>query len=456
MGTALVPYERSRALVRREIAYWERTIALPARPRIRGLTLLGIAVFVVFIGGFGFWASWYPLAEASLAQGAVKVEMNRRSVQHAEGGIVREILVREGDRVEPGQVLVRLDRVQAAAQLEGLETQRLALLAHAARLEAELDGAERLRLPDAVVLARGRPEVAEMITGQTAIFEMKRAAWIASDTALLARQDQLQATIDALTRQLAASLRQIELVREEIATVEELLRRGLERRPRLLALQRSEAALIGTYEDQQGQILRNRAQIAEIAQTLASQRQSRSAEAGRELRTVRERLIEVEEKLIRARDVSGRLELRAPIGGAVMGLKVNSDGAVVRPAEPLLDIVPEETLVVDLRISPLDIARVHVGAPIELRFPSFPQRNMPPVHAELAWISPDAEVEQRSGTPFYTGRVLLEEAALAQLPGGRVVPGMPVEASIVTGERTMMEYLLKPILDSFRKSFVER
>jgi multidrug efflux pump subunit AcrA (membrane-fusion protein) len=139
-----------------------------------------------------------------------------------------------------------------------------------------------------------------------------------------------------------------------------------------------------------------------------------------------------------------------------MGLKVNSDGAVVRPAEPLLDIVPEERLVVDLRISPLDIARVQVGAPIELRFPSFPQRNMPPVHAELAWISPDAEVEQRSGMPFYTGRVLLEQAELAQLPGGRVVPGMPVEASIVTGERTMMAYLLKPILDSFRRSFVER
>jgi HlyD family type I secretion membrane fusion protein len=266
----------------------------------------------------------------------------------------------------------------------------------------------------------------------------------------------LQATIHALSRQLAATQRQIELVREEIGTVEELLRRGLERRPRLLALQRGEAALIGTYEDQQGQIARSRAQIAEIEQTLASQRQSRSAEAGRELRTVRERLVEVEERLIRARDISGRLELRAPIGGMVMGLTVNSDGAVVRPAEPLLDIVPEERLVADLRISPLDIARVQVGAPIELRFPSFSQRNLPPVHVELAWISPDAEVEQRSGTPFYTGRVLLEEAALAQLPGGRVVPGMPVEASIITGERTMMEYLLKPILDSFRKSFVER
>jgi HlyD family type I secretion membrane fusion protein len=456
MGSALVPYDRSRELVRREIAYWDRTIALPARPRIRGLTLFGIAVFIILIGGFGFWASWYPLAEASLAQGFVKVEMNRRSVQHAEGGIVREILVREGDQVAPGQVLVRLDPVQAAAQLQGLETQRLALLVHAARLEAELDGATHIRLPDEVVLARGRPEVAEMITGQTAIFEMKRAAWIASDTALRARQDQLQATIDALTRQLTASLRQIELVREEAATVEELLRRGLERRPRLLALQRSEAALIGTYEEQQGQIARSRAQIEEIEQTLTSQRQSRSAEAGRELRTVRERLIEVEERLIRARDISGRLELRAPIGGTVMALKVNSDGAVVRPAEPLLDIVPEERLVADLRISPLDIARVHVGAPIELRFPSFPQRNVPPVHAELAWISPDADTEQHSGMPFYTGRVLLDEAALAQIPGGRVVPGMPVEASIITGERTMIEYLLKPILDSFRKSFVER
>jgi len=456
MGSALVARERARTLVRLEIEYWDRAIALPSRPRIRTLTRLGIALFALFIGGFGFWASWYPLAEASLAQGAVKVEMNRRSVQHAEGGIVREILVREGDQVQPGQVLLRLDPVQTSAQLQGLETQRLALLAHAARLEAELDGADRIRLPDEVVLARARPEVAEMITGQTAIFEMKRAAWISSDTALLARQDQLRATIDALTRQLAASERQIALVREEIATVEELLQRGLERRPRLLALQRSEAALIGTYEDQQGQVVRNRAQIAEIEQTLASQRQSRSADAGRELRAVRERLIEVEEKLIRARDISGRLELRAPIGGMVMGLRVNSDGAVVRPAEPLLDIVPEERLVADLRISPLDIARVHVGAPIELRFPSFPQRNVPPVQAELAWISPDAETDQRSGMPYYTGRVLLEEAALAQLPGGHIVPGMPVEASIVTGERTMMEYLLKPILDSFRKAFVER
>jgi HlyD family secretion protein len=456
MSRALVPAGRSRALVRHEIDYWDRAITLPAAPRVRSLTLLGVAVFLVFIVGFGFWASWYPLAEASLAHGTVKVELERRSVQHAEGGIVREILVREGDRVVPGQVLVRLDPVQSAAALNGLETQRLALLAHAARLEAELAGAERIVQHPDVVAARGRVEVAEMMSGQTTIFEMRRAAWLSSDTALLSRRDQLQATIDALARQTSASVRQIELIREEIATVEELLQRGLERRPRLLALQRSEAALTGTYEDQVGQIARNRAQVAEIEQTLESQRRTRIAESARDLRGVHERLLEVEEKVVRARDVSQRLEVRAPVEGTVVGLKVNSDGAVVKPAEPLLDIVPEERLVADLRVSPLDIARVEVGSPIELRFSSFNQRNVQPVHAELAWVSPDSEVDQRTGTPYYTARVLLDEGVLAQLPGGRAIPGMPVEASIIAGERTLIEYLLKPILDSFRRSFVER
>jgi HlyD family type I secretion membrane fusion protein len=455
MATALVPYRNARALVRREIDYWDRTIALPGAPRVRGLALFGSAVFLVFVVGFGFWASWYPLAEASLAQGTVKVEMNRRVVQHAEGGIVREILVREGDRVAVGQVLLRLDPVQTSAALQGLEAQRLALLAQAARLEAELAGAERVILHPDVAAARARPEVAEMISGQSTIFETRRAAWISSDTALLSRRDQLEATIAALRRQSAASLRQVELMREEIATVQELLQKGLERRPRLLSLQRAEAALIGTYEDQAGQIQRSQAQIAEIEQTLASQRQTRIAESARELRSVQEKLLEVEEKLIRARDVSRRLEVRAPVEGMVVRLKVNSDGAIVKPAEPLLDIVPEERLVVDLMVSPLDIARVQVGAPIELRFPSFRQRDVPPVHAELAWVSPDAEIHERSGTPFYLARVLVDETVLAKLPGGRVVPGMPVEASIVTGERTLVEYLMQPIIDSFRKSFVE-
>lgn len=455
MGTALVPYRSARALVRREIDYWDRTIVLPGRPRVRGLTLFGTAVLLVFVAGFGFWASWYPLAEASLAQGAVKVELNRRVVQHAEGGIVREILVRDGDHVAPGQVLLRLDPVQAGAAVQGLEAQRLALHAQSARIEAELDGAARIVLHPDVASARARPEVAEMIAGQAAIFETRRAAWIGSDTALLARRDQLEATIAALRRQAAASLRQVELVREEIATVQELLQKGLERRPRLLSLQRAEAALIGTYEDQAGQIERARAQIAEIEQTLASQRQTRLAEAARELRGVQEKLLEVEEKLVRARDVSRRLEVRAPAEGTVVGLKVNSDGAVVRPADPLLEIVPEERLVVDLMISPLDIARVHAGAPVELRFPSFRQRNVPPVLAALDWVSPDAEVQQRTGVSFYVGRVMLDEALLSQLPGGRAVPGMPVEANIITGERTLVDYLMRPILDSFRKSFVE-
>lgn len=455
MGTALVPYRSARALVRREIDYWDRTIALPGAPRVRGLALFGSAVFLVFVVGFGFWASWYPLAEASLAQGSVKVELNRRAVQHAEGGIVREILVRDGDRVAAGQVLLRLDPVQAGTAVQGLEAQRLALLAQTARIEAELDGAARIALHPEVAAARARPEVAEMIAGQAAIFETKRAAWISSDTALLSRRDQLEATIAALRRQSAASLRQIELVREEIATVEELLQKGLERRPRLLSLQRAEAALIGTYEDQAGQIERNQAQIAEIEQTLASQRQSRLAESARELRGVQEKLLEVEEKLIRARDVTRRLEVRAPVEGTVVGLKVNSDGAVVRPAEPLLEIVPEERLVVDLMISPLDIARVQAGAPVELRFPSFRQRNVAPVLAALDWVSPDAEVQERTGMSFYVGRVALDEALLGQLPGGRAVPGMPVEASIITGERTLVEYLARPILDSFRRSFVE-
>lgn len=456
MGTALVPYRNTRALVRREIDYWDRTIALPGAPRVRGLALFGSAVFLVFVVGFGFWASWYPLAEASLAQGSVKVELNRRAVQHAEGGIVREILVREGDRVTAGQVLVRLDPVQAGTAVQGLEAQRLALLAQSARLEAELHGADRIVLHPDVAAARARPEVGGMITGQAAIFETKRSAWVSSDTALMSRRDQLEATIAALRRQTAASLRQVELVREEIATVQDLLQKGLERRPRLLSLQRAEAALIGTYEDQMGQIQRNQAQIAEIEQTLTSQRQTRIAESARELRSVQEKLLEVEEKLVRARDISHRLEVRAPVEGTVVGLKVNSDGAVVKPAEPLLEIVPEERLVVDLMVSPLDIARVQVGAPIELRFPSFPQRNVPPVQAELAWVSPDAEIQERSGMPYYTARVLLDETLLARLPGGRAVPGMPVEASIVTGERTMVEYLMKPIIDSFRKSFVER
>lgn len=451
-ATALAP-AAPRALARP----LPRVTVAPSRPPTRGATLFGLAVFVLFVGGFGAWSALAPLAEAALGPGVIKAEGNRRTVQHLEGGIVRAILVRDGDRVRAGQVLMRLDDVQSGAQREALEAQALALMAQDARLSAELDDADAIAWPAALLARRDEPRVADLIAGQTALFVSRRSAFRNSQAVLEARAEQHRASLASARGQLVSQERQTALIRDEMKGVEELLRLGLERRPRLLALQRAEASLTGNREDLLGQIARAEAGLAETTAQMRADADARLAEAGREQREVRARLVEVEEKLNQARDVAARRDILAPEDGVVLNLRHFTVGGVVKPGEAVLDIVPaQDRLIAEVLVQPGDIDTVHPGLEAELRLTAFKQRLAPYLRGRVEFVSADAVYDERLRADVYRAHVAIPEQELAKLGGAALTPGMPVEAMILVGERTFWQYITQPLLDSFARAFREQ
>lgn len=434
-----------------------RVTVAPSRPPTRGATLFGLAVLALFVGGFGAWSALAPLSEAALGPGVIKAEGNRRTVQHLEGGIVRAILVRDGDRVRAGQVLMRLDDVQSGAQREALEAQALALMAQDARLSAELDDADAIAWPAALLARRDEPRVADLIAGQTALFVSRRSAFLNSQAVLEARAEQHRASLASARGQIVSQERQTALIRDEMKGVEELLRLGLERRPRLLALQRAEASLTGNREDLLGQIARAEAGLAETTAQMRADADARLAEAGREQRDVRARLVEVEEKLNQARDVAARRDILAPEDGVVLNLRHFTVGGVVKPGEAVLDIVPaQDRLIAEVLVQPGDIDTVHPGLEAELRLTAFKQRLAPYLRGRVEFVSADAVYDERLRADVYRAHVAIPEQELAKLGGAALTPGMPLEAMILVGERTFWQYMTQPLLDSFARAFREQ
>ncbi|MCU0983400.1 MAG: HlyD family type I secretion periplasmic adaptor subunit [Acetobacteraceae bacterium] len=429
----------------------------PPRPPTRFATFFGVAALSLFLGGFGAWSALAPLSEAAVGPGVIKVEGNRRTIQHLEGGIVREILVRDGDRVRAGDVLMRLDDVAAGAQFQALDAQRLFLVAQDARLSAELANAPTITWPEEIQARRNDPRVADAMAGQTALFIARRTAFESNQQVLSARIDQLRASTESARSQLVSQERQMALIREEMRGVAELLRLGLERRPRLLALQRAEASLVGNRDDIIGQIQRNEASIAETEAQMRAQDDMRRSDYSKEQREVRDRLAEVDERLRQARDVASRRDIVAPVSGAVLNLRFFTIGGVVRPGDPVLDIVPsDDRLIAEVQVSPTDIDVVHPGLLAEVRLPAFKQRLVPFLHGKVTFVSADAVFDERTRMSHYRANVAIDDDQLARLQGVELTPGMPVEVMILIGERTFWQYITQPLRDSFARAFREQ
>jgi HlyD family secretion protein len=438
---------------------WQRvgSGAAPPRPSTRFATLFGLAALALFLGGFGAWSVLAPLSEAAAGPGVIKVEGNRRTVQHLEGGIVREILVRDGDRVRQGDVLMRLDDIQAGAQLQALEAQRLFLLAQDARLSAELANAPSIAWPAEILTRRADVRVADAMAGQTALFLARRTAFESTQQVLATRIDQLRAANESARSQLSSQERQVALIQEEMRGVAELLRLGLERRPRLLALQRAEASLIGNRDDIVGQIQRNEASIAENMAQMKAQEDARHSDLNKERREVRDRLADVEERLRQARDIAARRDIVAPLAGTVINQRFFTIGGVVRPGDAVLDIVPnDDRLIAEVQISPTDIDVVYPGLLAEVRLPAFKQRLVPFLHGKVTFVSADAIFDERTRTSHYRAHVSIDDEQLARLKGVELTPGMPVEVMVLVGERTFWQYITQPLRDSFARAFREQ
>lgn len=428
----------------------------PERPPVGLLLLAGLLALALGLGGFGGWAAYAPLSSAAVAGGVITVEGHRKVVQHLEGGSISELRVREGDRVYAGQLLIRLDNLEAKSLHAVLEGQYLALLAQEARLQAEREALGTLTFPIALEVVRNRREVAELLDREARIFESGRAAQRGQLEVLRQRIAQLTAQITALRAQISAGEEQLALVDEEVEGVETLFAKGLERKPRLLALKRVRALIKGQQGEYAGRIAEAREAIGETQLQILSIVQDRVESAALELGQVSMQRAQIEERLAEAHVKLARRQVVAPIDGTVLRLRYHTIGGVVEPGTDILEIVPDnDVLVAEARISPNDIDIVFVGAAVRVALSAYKRRSTPQLNGRVLQVSPDAIRDEQSGESYFSARIGIDAEELSKLEGVALLAGMPVEIFIRAGERSLLDYLLQPLSDSLRRAFRE-
>jgi HlyD family secretion protein len=425
-----------------------------AQRSIRRHLLGGLAVVALLAGGVGGLAATTELAGAVIAPGVMVVDTNVKKVQHPTGGVVGELRVRDGDRVKAGDVVVRLDETITQANLAIVVKSLNEMQARLARLEAERDDAASIDFP-ADLLARSKNvEVARSIEGERNLFNFRRKARAGQKAQLAERIAQLREEIQGLTGQVAAKKREIELIGQELEGVRELWRKNLVQIQRVTALERDAARL----EGERGQLIAATAQskgkTSEIELQIIQIDQDLRSEVAKELREVQAKIAELVERKVAAEDQLKRIDIRAPQDGMVHQLNVHTVGGVITAGEAMMLIVPEaDALTVEAKLAPQDIDQVHPGQAAALRFSTFNQRTTPELKGTVTRVSADLTTDQRTGASYYTVRISIPENEVARLGGLKLLPGMPLETFIQTGDRTVLSYLTKPLTDQIMRSF---
>lgn len=415
-----------------------------------------LAIFIGFVV-CGGWIALAPIAGAVIAQGSVKVDMNRKTIQHQEGGIVKEILVRDGERVRQGQPLLLLGDVRVDAAYDSLRTQRDSELARHARLTADRILASSISFPDELQ-ARGStdPKVAEVIQREEALFVARRQTLSEQKRLIEQQVKESEEESAALRRQIGAATRGLALQRDELDANRRLMAQGFVGAMRVKAVDRAAAdyeAKIGEHQAELAKAKQRSSDLALRARTLENQFMQAAAD---ELKESSNKLFELEERLRPSRDAAERQRIVAPIAGEVVDLKVSTPGAVVGPRDILLDIVPTDgKLIMEGRIRPEDINAVAVGSSADVRLTSFRSRLTPVIEGRVIYVSADRLVERSTGTPYYTVHVDVDPEQLRLAGNLRLQAGMPVELLLKTSERTTLQYLLDPILAFTSKSLRE-
>src|SRR5918997_2991649 len=424
------------------------------RRSIRRQTMAGIGVVVVLFGGFGVWAATTSLSGAIIATGQVVVETNVKKVQHPTGGIVGEIRVRDGDRVQTGDLRLRLDETVTRASLSMVVKQLDQFEARQARLIAERDDLPAIRLPASLAGRQEHPDVAEVVAGERSVFEARRTAIQGQRAQLKERAAQLREEIRGLEAQALAKRKQVGLINQELEGVDKLYKQNLVPITRLTSLQREASRLDGEEGQLVAQIASSKGRIAETELQIIQLVQELKREVATELRDTQAKIGEFVERKVAAEDQLKRVDLRAPQDGFVHQLAVHTVGGVINAGEPVMLIVPQtDTLVVEARIAPQDIAQIRPGQTVALRFSAFSSQTTPEILGTLSRISADLTRETQTNVSFYTARVTIREEELTKLEGKALLPGMPVEAFIQTGSRTALSYLVKPFEDQIARAF---
>lgn len=424
---------------------------------VRKPATYGFLTLAALVLGFGGWSVATTITGAIVTSGQIEVEQNRQVVQHPDGGVVASINVAEGDTVAAGDLILSLDGASIRSELAIVEGQFFETLARRGRLEAERDDMPSLSF-DAVLADEqaNYPEIAEKIEGQSRLFEARRVSLASQTEQLEKRRDQIEEQIIGFDAQSKALQTQLDLLGEELTDQQVLLDKGLTQASRVLALRRDEASMRGqiaelaaTRAQAEGRITETQIEVLRLAS-------DRREEANTQLRESGAQELELAERRRALTERIARLDVRAPVSGIVLGLTVTTPRAVLRPADPVLYLIPQDRpLVIATRVPPIHVDQVLVGQAAKLVFSAFSSRDTPELSGHVAVVSADALVDQATQMPYYRAEILLDDGEMAKLGGQILIPGMPVEAFIQTEARTPLTYLLKPFTDYFARAFRE-
>ena len=422
----------------------------------RRTVLAGVAVICFTFGGFFGWSAYAELSSAVIASGTVMVDSNRKAIQHMEGGIVKEILVRNGNTVAAGALLLRLDETRARASLAIVQSKLDQALAAQARLLAEREGAESIVVPTAFAGREADPQLQEILQGQESQFQARRET-VKGETGIYEQRiAQIDEQITGFRAQQQSKSRQIELIEEELAGLKTLLAKGFAEKPKVLALEREAARLGGERGELIAEVAAAKTSISEAKLQILQLDKDLREKVEQELREVRAEILDLRERVAAASFVLDHLEVRAPEDGVIVGLQVHAHGQVVRPGQTMLEMVPvDDQLVVEAKVRPVDIDNLAIGLEADVVFTAFPQRTTPHLLGSVVYVSADRFEDERTGEAYYLARVSVSEAEAARLGERKLHPGMPADVMIKTGARTALDYLVQPLRDSIMRAWRE-
>jgi HlyD family type I secretion membrane fusion protein len=429
----------------------------PPSDSIKRVALAGWLIIAIFFGGIGTWAVTAPLNGAVVGNAVVKVEGNRKSVQHLDGGIVKELRIKEGDKVDVGDILIVLDETQARAEYEVLSQQYVVLRATEVRLLTELDHGSTLAMPEDLKARSDDVYLKSVWNGQVSQFESRRAAIEGQRSVIREKINQLMSQIVGAEAQVKSFTDQITSVRAEAKDIAPLVERGLIARPRILQLERTAFGLEGQIADANANIAKARQAIAEQEQQIAQLDNDRMTDVTKDLRDTQAKMLEVIPKAMNAKAVLGRMEIRAPYAGRVVALAVFSVGGVIQRGEKILDIVPDQDLLtIEAQIAVEDISDIRPNMRAEVHLTAYKQRIVPIIHGDVIQVSADRLTDPKTNNPYYVAFVRVDEDELAAMPNIKLYPGMPATVMIPTIQRTAFDYIVGPLVMSFNHAFRQK
>ncbi|MEC4747739.1 HlyD family type I secretion periplasmic adaptor subunit [Methylomicrobium sp. Wu6] len=421
----------------------------------RSVRRIGAVIVVLTFGIFGAWAFLAPIDSSALAPGVVVVKSHRKTVQHLDGGIVAKILAKDGDLVSEGDALLILDDTQIKAQLESARSQFIVLSAQVARLRAEKDHLKQVVYPEALNDASD-PRITEAKQAENNVFHSRITTHDGEMAVLKERVSQISSKIRGLQSQVESKKILVDSYGEEIHDLKELLAEGFADKQRLRDMERNHAIQSGEIAQINAEIATNQMLISETRLQILQIEKKFQEEVAGKLSEAQAQLNEVTERMSAYQDKLNRIIIKAPASGMVMGLSVHTQNGVIAPGHAILDIVPKDAeLIIEARVSPNDIDRVTVGLQAEVRFSAFKQSQTPKMNGKVIQLSADRFVDEQNGQPYYQARIELTPESQKDLGELQLVPGMPAEVLIKTGERTLFEYLAQPATNAFARALIE-